>query len=76
MTSLRMDIIPTLESAGLITREKDKSDSRKEIIFITEFKDVSELENNSDATRGVKDDDTKNNSDDNGGVKDDDESTE
>ena len=47
MNALRFDIIPTLDSAGLITREKDKNDARKEIIFITDFKSVSELENNS-----------------------------
>jgi hypothetical protein len=53
MNSLRFDILPTLDSAGLITREKDKNDARKEVVFITDFKTVSELENNSEGARGV-----------------------
>lgn len=54
MNSLRFDILPTLDSAGLITREKDRVDARKEVIFITDFKTLSELENNSDNECGVK----------------------
>jgi hypothetical protein len=53
MNALRFDIIPTLDSAGLITREKDKNDARKEIIFITEFTNTNELENNSASGSGV-----------------------
>ncbi len=52
MNTLRFDIIPTLDSAGLITRDKDKEDNRKEIIFIVEFKSVGEVENNSDKGGG------------------------
>jgi hypothetical protein len=54
MNALKSDIIPTLDGAGLITRGKDEKDRRTEIIFITQFKDVSEVENNSAVESGVK----------------------
>lgn len=69
MSSLRFDILPTLESAGLITREKDKEDGRKEVIFITEFTDTGELENNSVGASGVNETSTENNSATGSGVK-------
>ena len=56
MNALRFDIIPTLDGAGLINRGKDEKDHRTEVIFITQFKDASEIENNSVVEGGVKDD--------------------
>ena len=47
---LRFDIIPTLYSAGLITKEKDKKDARVELIVVVD----ENAPNNSVEVRGVE----------------------
>ena len=51
MDVLRFDIIPTLYSSGLITKEKSKEDARIEMIFIS---DSHTQKNNSVVDRGVE----------------------
>lgn len=50
LDALRLDIIPTLYSAGLITKDKDKKDARVELISIT---DSNLNKNNSVESCGV-----------------------
>ncbi|MEI8339607.1 MAG: toprim domain-containing protein [bacterium] len=54
LDALRLEIIPTLESAGLITCEKDSADGRKEVVFINNFDKIKTPENNVVDDGGVK----------------------
>ena len=51
---LRQQIIPMLETAGLITQESDPSDRRKVLIYPTTPLNISEDKNNSELEGGVK----------------------
>ncbi len=50
---LRMEIIPMLETSGLIYEESDLIDKRKKLIFLSAFFDSTEQQNNSGDGRGV-----------------------
>ena len=52
MDMLKNNIIPCLESAGLITCEKDKEDGRKEVIFLNEEEPVVEVVTNNNVEGG------------------------
>ena len=51
---LRQQILPMLETAGLITQEKDISNSRKMLVFPTIYSPTNKEETNSDDGGGVK----------------------
>ena len=51
---LRQQIIPMLETAGLVTQEADPSDKRKMLIYPTTQLNISEVKNNSELEGGVK----------------------
>lgn len=52
--SFRLEIIPMLENAGLIYQEEDKGDKRKKLIYPTMQSTISQPENNSVSSGGVK----------------------
>ncbi len=51
---LRQQIIPMLETAGLVSQEADPSDKRKMLIYPTTQLNISEVKNNSESEGGVK----------------------
>ncbi|QQR77471.1 MAG: toprim domain-containing protein [Candidatus Moraniibacteriota bacterium] len=53
---LRMQILPMLETAGLITQEQDPNDKRKILIFPATTPEKESVEGNSETGGGVKDD--------------------
>lgn len=53
---LRMQILPMLETAGLITQEQDPNDKRKILIFPATISDKESEKGNSETEGGVKDD--------------------
>ena len=50
---LRQQILPTLETAGLITQEADLSDRRKILVYPAVLTDIEQEEINSERQRGV-----------------------
>lgn len=50
---LRQQIIPILETSGLIYQEQDKNDKRKILIYPSIFYNLTQVENNSDDGCGV-----------------------
>ncbi len=50
---LRMQILPMLETAGLITQEQDPNDKRKILVFPTIISDDKNIEKNSETEGGV-----------------------
>jgi len=57
MTKLRQQILPMLETAGLITQEDDPSDRRQKLIYPTSLPTVSGEQGNSESEGGVVEDD-------------------
>lgn len=51
--TLRKEIVPMLESSGLILQEPDKSDKRKMLVYPTTITTISPNENNSGVDGGV-----------------------
>ena len=56
---LRQQILPMLETAGLIVQEQDPNDKRKMMIFPSSFYHLSETKRNSETDSGVKSDHTE-----------------
>jgi hypothetical protein len=52
---LRQQILPVLETSGLIYQEQDKNDKRKILIYPSTFHNLPKPEKNSDDEGGVKD---------------------
>ncbi len=59
---LRQQILPMLETAGLIVQEQDPSDKRKMMIFPSSLYQLSEVKRNSETGGGVKNTEQENNS--------------
>jgi len=51
---LRQQILPMLETAGLIVQEQDPNDKRKMMIFPSSMYQLSEVKRNSETEGGVK----------------------
>ena len=67
---LRQQILPMLETAGLIVQEQDPNDKRKYLIFPSSIRLLSDSDKSSESDSGVNEQPPDNNSEGEGGVKD------